>query len=364
MKVVFVSNMYPSIESPFKGTFVKNVLEGFKARGAVTELITIQSYQNLGLVFKLRAYFSFFVRSFFRTIFSRKSDVFYIHYTSHSSLGVILGYFLRLGLSVNVVTNVHGSDILPEDGRFSSIKIYISRVVLNISSTIVVPSGYFKSIVIKKFGISSSKVVISPSGGVDKNIFYPKNYNEKVYTFGYIGRLEDNKGIFELLEAYKITRINNPTISLLVVGSGSKSSEVISIAKRIGGVTVLPGQDQLGLSEQYNNIKFLIFPSKARESLGLVPIEAMMCGVPVISSRIESAKDYIKLDMKELLHNPGDISELSKVMQKALCICGNDYNELCLLALSLSSTFSSERVLNDLYDCFISSTTSDGEEYI
>lgn len=349
MKITFVSNLYPSKGKPFKGSFVRNLFEGFKEKEGLVSLITLRDTSNSKLG-KLIDYMQFTWSSFVSGLKSDEGDIHYVHYTSHSSLGLILASLFKSKLKLAIVSNVHGSDVLPaKSGVFSKIKVMISQIILDISTVVVTPSGYFKNFLLKQYGVPEEKVVVSPSGGVDASVFGISTTTQKEFTFGYVGRLEENKGVFDLLEAFRSIQLDNPHSTLLLVGSGSCEAQLNDIANSMTGVTMLKGMSQCELVNIYQSIRFLVFPSKASESLGLIPIEAMMCGVPVLSSTIGATKDYIVSDMRKLSFEPGCRKELEVALQIAAKMSEVDYFRLSELATQTASNYSSSKVIEDLY---------------
>lgn len=350
MNIKFVSNLYPSENKPFKGTFVRNVLEGFEEKGGQVSLISLHDSSNSKLG-KLIDYIKFIWRSFISGLRAREGEIHYVHYTSHSSLGLILASFFKSKDKLVIVSNVHGSDILPEQiGAFSKIKIWISQKILNISTLVVSPSGYFKNVLIAEYGVCNGDVIVSPSGGVDPSVFSASLEVNKEFTFGYVGRLEEDKGIFDLLDAFRLNQLENPQSTLILVGTGSCEARLQEVINSMSGVTMLKGMSQRDLVNVYQSLKFLVFPSKrVSESLGLIPIEAMMCGVPVLSSTIGATKDYIVEDMFKLTFEPGRVEELEVALKLATDMSEADYLQLSELALETASNYSSNKVIDELY---------------
>lgn len=352
MKVIFITNLYPSEKEPYKGSFVKNIYDEFANLGVDVHLVKLEHFGKSKWL-KLLAFFSFYVKSFFSALFSKNGDVFYIHYASHSSLGILLaGFFRRL----KIVTNVHGSDVVPEmsNGKIlSSIKCFISQAILSKSNYVISPSNYFKQMIHDKYNVKSSKIFVSPSGGVNSSIFYPQvipQVNENV-RFGYIGRIEEAKGFFDLLSAYFELLKSHKNISLTVIGSGSGYETAQKISEKIESIKLSHGLPQAKLAELYSSFDYLVFPSH-HESLGLVPIEAMMCGTPVISSTIGATSDYIRDGLTSLSFAPGNRVELLKSLNKTFLIDPEKYEELASLGIRIAQEYESKKVVNELFYFF------------
>ncbi len=104
--------------------------------------------------------------------------------------------------------------------------------------------------------------------------------------FVYAGRLAPVKGLSMLLRAFAELRESNPAATLLICGDGRHRDEVIAEVSRLG----LRGAVELVLgmprdwTERLADAWALVAPSLYREPLGLVAIEAIVRGVPVIAA--------------------------------------------------------------------------------
>lgn len=363
LRIIFITNLYPSTKEPYKGSFVRNIFAGFTDLGADVKLIKLERISNLRL-FRLLSFMIFHVKAFFVALLSKKSDVFYIHYVSHSSFGVFLASFFR---NLNIVSNVHGTDVLPEisHGIYTSFfNVTLSKFILSRSSMIISPSEYFKGVIVDKYSINNSLIYVSPSGGVNNSIFHPSVGNkelDEVIRFGYIGRIEEAKGVYDLLIAYIELLKTNDNVSLTIIGSGSGYDKAIELSNEIKSVEILPGESQEMLSVKYSTFDYLVFPSH-HESLGLVPIEAMMCGTPVISSRIGAVSSYIKGELNEFSFEPENRIELLEAMKKAAALDDSNYNKLCDLSQSIAKDFKSEKIIPSLYNLFVNEFITKKEE--
>lgn len=352
-KLTFVTNLYPSENEPYKGSFIKNIFMGFRRLGVDAQLIKLE-YIGYSKYLKILSYMFFYTKSFISALSSKKGDVFYIHYVSHSSLGILFASFFR---KLNIVANVHGTDVLPEvsHGKYSSlINVTLSKLILHRSSIIIFPSEYFKGIITEKYNICSITTYVSPSGGVDGSIFYPFKKNKienEVVNFGYIGRIEEAKGVNDLLVSYVELLKTSSNVMLTIIGSGSGYEKAKILASGMDSIKVIPGLAQSLLAERYSRFDYLIFPSH-HESLGLVPIEAMMCGIPVITSRIGAVNSYIKDELISFSFEPGNKIELLKVMKKAIVLDNVSYSKLCSLSLDIADDFKSDKVIVNLLGLF------------
>ncbi len=102
----------------------------------------------------------------------------------------------------------------------------------------------------------------------------------------YVGRLEPEKGISDLLAAF--THVTDPTARLSIAGSGSQDVDVARSAASDPRLRVVGFVAQDDLPEQYGRSRALVVPSvttrEDREAWGLVVNEAMHVGLPVIAT--------------------------------------------------------------------------------
>ncbi len=294
MKILVIANMFPSKEYPSYGIFVKNhvcILEK-----ASSKVDTVTMCKALNKRKKLWNYIVFYFRIFFTLLF-KQYDVVYLHYASHGAIPILCAKVLNR--KINLTVNVHGSDVFPETRIQERLQLWVARV-LRQANHIVVPSSYFKQVVIKRYQIASSDILISPSGGVDRMLFTPQETDKDlgVCCVGYVGRIDIDKGWDDALHGFaQFKRMSNRPVRLIMVGNGKENEQKEALIQKLGiqedvrCYNLLPQKE---LAALYNEMDVFVFPSRRKgESLGLVGIEAMACGVPVIGSRIAGIQGYL-----------------------------------------------------------------------
>lgn len=134
--------------------------------------------------------------------------------------------------------------------------------------------------------------------------------------FLFVGRFAYYKGCDVLLEAFaKVTGA-----MLVMVGSGGmeeqlkQRAEELEMADKVQFVGSLPEEE---LYKQYAYCDVFVLPSVARsEAFGLVQIEAMAFGKPVINTKLPSGVPYVSLHKETgLTVEPGSVDELAEAMQ-------------------------------------------------
>lgn len=344
--ILVVSNMYPSEEYPNYGVFVKNFCEELEITFPI-KILSMKKRKNFFL--KLISYLLFYIKVFFHFIFG-KYDFIYIHYAGYNSPPILLGKIFNK--KTKIIVNVHGSDVTPEK-KLEEKTNFLTALLLDKADLIVVPSVYFEKLVKEKYGQNLS-TFISPSGGVDTNLFKPKDreITEGKFVLSYVGRIDKEKGWDLLLYAIYELQKKIPNISLIMVGSGDqddlakKMIQNLQLNNVVNKLGMLP---QEKLVDIYNDSDVFIFPStRDGESLGLVGIEAMSCGTPVIGSDFGGISTYLENGSNGYLFKPGDIETLKEAILRFKNLSINEREQFSKCALKTAEKYDRTIVNNNL----------------
>lgn len=154
---------------------------------------------------------------------------------------------------------------------------------------------------------------------VDLDKFSPaeKEKQDRQETrFLYVGRLEVEKGIVELLEA--IDRVNSRTeFEVMIVGFGSYLNRVLRAASGSERVRYLGKRSHEDMPAVYREADFLILPSLT-EGMPAVVLEALASGVPVISSGVGQIPKAILHEKHGLIVRPGNVDALVEALERVL----------------------------------------------
>jgi phosphatidylinositol alpha-mannosyltransferase len=122
----------------------------------------------------------------------------------------------------------------------------------------------------------------------------------------FVGRLEERKGLIHLLKAYQRLRKRHVDARLLVVGAGPKLREY----RRFVGLRGIRDVEFLGRVSDEEKARYFasadIFcaPATGQESFGIVLLEAMAAGVPIVASDIHGYKNVVQRGAQGLLVEP------------------------------------------------------------
>jgi glycosyltransferase involved in cell wall biosynthesis len=329
--------------------------EGFE----VNKIVLFKEQRKINKGIK---YIKHYIHSVYSIIFNA-NDIVYVHYASHNALPIIVAKFFKS--KKMLVTNVHGSDIVPET-KIQQLLQPLVKKMLRMSDKVVVPSKYFKQLVRNKYNLEDGNIYISPSGGIDRKIFFKTNEIDefpnidKQYNYiGYVGRVDKGKGwdlFIDLIVKVREEGNLNYNIKFIIVGNGTEYSKMIEkIAKNKleEEVLLMDFLSQEQLRSIYNIIDILVFPTtREGESLGLVGLEAMACGTPVVGSNMAGPKEYIEHGMNGFLFEPNNLEDLFKQVEKYYGITKNKRSLMIEEAQNTSNLYSKEKVKDQLVRIF------------
>jgi glycosyltransferase involved in cell wall biosynthesis len=159
---------------------------------------------------------------------------------------------------------------------------------------VIVDSHENRRDVISQYGIPEEKIATIPCG-VSVSRFSPSKCESKTIIF--VGRLHERKGIDKLLESFSKVVSKEPEAVLKIVGSGEFEARLKAMAKRLKlgkkNVQFLGFVPEKTLIEVYSTSSIFVLPSYY-EGFGIVLIEAMSAGLPLVSVRTGGATEVIE----------------------------------------------------------------------
>lgn len=205
----------------------------------------------------------------------------------------ILSY-IAVKFDLPVVITAHGTDIIGHE-RSNRFHKYTYEAVKKCNQIISI-SDDNKKLILNNFPDAKDKISLIKNG-YDEKVFYKTNYDknailkrfninkcyDKIICFA--GKMTKIKGIDILLKAAKIYE-NDNTLTLLA-GDGELMNELKALSKELDlkNIYFLGNLEQDTLREIYNISDVSVVPSRF-EAFGLVAVEALACGTPVIVSDV------------------------------------------------------------------------------
>ena len=122
----------------------------------------------------------------------------------------------------------------------------------------------------------------------------------------FVGRFEPRKGVLDLLKAHRILRREGSDARLLLVGGGPQEREArrYIATRRLGGVEFLGRVSDDEKAQLFRTADVYCSPATGRESFGIVLLEAMASGAPIVASDIHGYKGVVRRDREALLVPP------------------------------------------------------------
>ena len=288
-KVLLINNCYPTKSYPNRSTYIKTIEDRMIQAGIDVDRLVLKSDYSSTFQ-KLVSYFNFYKELLTYPKYG-EFDYIYIHHFPFSVLPLIphLPYFK------NTVINWHGEDLLPIS-KIAKVLCFLSYRFLKSNFIHLVPSVYFKELLIKKLDVKPESTIVSPSGGVDTELFSPIEVEKREggINIGFASGLRKGKGIEYLLYILE-QRESLPKIFLHIINYGNDKEEYLTKLPNNENIIFHKVYEKDKMPLFYNKIDILAFPtSRSSESLGLVALEAMSCGVPVVGPSHFALKSIIK----------------------------------------------------------------------
>jgi L-malate glycosyltransferase len=245
-----------------------------------------------------------------------KLDLLHVHYAVPHAVCAVLAKQM-LNDNIKIVTTLHGTDItvLGYDPSLSEmIKFGIDK-----SDVVTAVSHQLKEDTEQVLKIQ--KEIIPVHNFVDERVYYRrKNNAELKKTYGiqedekiivHISNFRPVKRIQDVIIAFSMIRKEMPS-KLLLIGNGPELTVACELVRELNieeDVLFLGKQENVGELFSICDLKLLL---SEKESFGLVLLEAMACGVPVIGTRIGGIPEVIVDNETGFMVEVGDIESVAE----------------------------------------------------
>lgn len=232
---------------------------------------------------------------------------------------------VALKYNIPVIITSHGSDIMGYQ-FWPKFHPMMHEVVKNCKKIIAISENSKESIT-NIFKNNKEKVVTIPNGYNEK-IFYKEACNkeeilkefkidkmyDKIVCFS--GRLAENKGVDLLLRAAK--NYENEHILTLIVGAGEELKNLKKLQEELElkNIVFLGNQNHDTLRKIYNISDVCAVPSR-KEAFGLVVVESIACGTPVVATNRGGIPNIINDSIGTLVEGE-NVTELGNAISKIL----------------------------------------------
>lgn len=222
-----------------------------------------------------------------------------------------------------ILVTSHGADLFTLKGRFAT---RLKHWALRRTAGWTVVSAAMRPR-LAELGPEASSIEVRPMGIDLTARFTPddsiaRSPNELLF----VGRIVEKKGLIHLIQALATVRQQHPDVHLTIAGFGPEQDACEEEAGRLGltsVITFIGAQDQATLPGLYRRCTALVAPfieagNGDQEGLGLVMVEAIGCGCPVITTRLPAILELQDGQWPPYVADPADAHSLAEQIMRVL----------------------------------------------
>ena len=259
---------------------------------------------------KMAVYFTLPEFTFNLENYWQDNDLRYDIVFSHYWISALVGKYLRQKYQIPYMTMYHTLGAVKNaigigEGE-PALRIVSERDTIEDCQKVIVATEKEKQDLIRYYDALPEKVGVVPCG-VNMDLFKPVDKMSARQKLGlsddkiilYVGRIDPLKGIDQLLKTIPLLKNHNGLRLIIIGGDENSREEVGKLQKLSAGLDIsdrvtfqgLIKQDQL--SDYYSAADVCVVPSYY-ESFGLVPLESLACGTPVVATDVGDLKNIIR----------------------------------------------------------------------
>src|SRR5206468_2151795 len=146
-------------------------------------------------------------------------------------------------------------------------------------------------------------------------------YNDGKINILFVGRLEPRKGAMYLMEAYAQLKPKHPELRLILCSVGPLLGRLRRFVRQnhLEDVLFAGRVSETDKARFYKTAHIFCAPSTGQESFGIVLLEAMAAGLPVVASDIHGYKRVVQRNVTGLLVEPKDPEAIAGALERLLC---------------------------------------------
>lgn len=250
------------------------------------------------------------------TVWRWRPDVIHAHWVIPQGITAAL---VRSLLPVNpkLIITLHGADLYALTGRILS-RLRVAAV--RGADVVAVVSSPMRDELSRQLGEDRRLKVLPMGVDLSERFVVPTGTPRSLDEILFVGRLVEKKGLVHLVAAMPLILKIRPNAKLVVVGGGPQGELVRSQVQELGlgsSVQFLGGLPQSALSDLYQRAAVTVAPfvqasDGDQEGLGLVVIEAMGCGCPVVVGDVPAVHHALPVGGEDtVMVMPSDLPALA-----------------------------------------------------
>jgi glycosyltransferase involved in cell wall biosynthesis len=264
-----------------------------------------------------------------RRLSRRNYDLVHIAGWGHPLLALSLGLAWLRGIPVTVESDTH---VVKRSGGWKhALKVALYPLLFALPR-VFLPAGSRQAAYLQAYGVPTTRIQIAQ---MTVDVFSIRAHLSKVRADArieraprqgsipppvralYVGRLEEYKGVTDLLSAFQAMSDGREAVELVIAGSGSLQEVVLAAARADSRIRFLGHLTGKQTWEAYAQADLFVLPSRA-EGWGLVVNEAMAAGLPVVATdRVGCVDDLVQHGVTGLV-TPGEDPERLKTALQTL----------------------------------------------
>ncbi len=317
VRILVISNLYPSPAHPAFGTFVEARVAALRALGVDVRVVAnrdpvvhrriVGKYASLAWATGLAAIGA--------RLGGRHVDIVEAHIAYPT--GLVARPAARL-VGAPLVLFSHGADVLAIPTR-SARHARLARSTYGAAALIVANSRFLAGEIARRYPNVADRVrVLSP--GIDVERFTADSTASRGGVL-FVGRLIPEKGadvLIRAMAASSASRGGNPAARLTVIGDGPERGklEALAVASHVD-LDIRGDVGRAAVADAMRGAAVVVVPSVYREPLGLVAIEAMASGAIVVASASGGLVETVVDGVTGLTVAPGDVEGLAVAIGRA-----------------------------------------------
>jgi len=228
-----------------------------------------------------------------------------------------------------------------DSGQETDLRVQIERRLLEVVDNVIAPNPDERAEMVWRMGADNARICVIPPG-IDLDRFHPHDAVDARRRLGlpenplvlFIGRVDPMKGIETLLDAFAELRHADwdtlPPKLVFVGGTATRDGDAIELGPDLAGVAaraealgvrddiIFRGSEPQELLPYYYAAATVGAVPSRYESFGLVAVEAMACGLPVVASRAGGLKFTVEEEVSGLLVPVGDAPALASALDRVI----------------------------------------------